>query len=115
MLPSFPANVSLVTTSHFDALNDLPDGFDGPDRFVHVIGQTVFVDDRVGDDAWDRYFVGVLDGAGWWGIDVPADADDPSYGASTDLRRSYDLVPEAEWLLAGRALQTVEWARTHRF
>ena len=108
-------NVSLLTTAHYDALNELPDGFEGSHRYVSVIGQQVFVDDRVEDESWDRHFVGVLDGEGWWAIDVPSDADDPSFGASVDLRRFWTGHNEAEWLLAGRAVQTVEWARTHRF
>lgn len=108
-------NVSLVTASHYEALNDLPPGFEGPHRYVNVVEQRVFVDDRIETDEWDLHFVGVLEGEAWWAVDVPDHADDPSYGASVDLRQLYTASTEGEWLLAGRALQTVEWARTHRF
>jgi NAD+ diphosphatase len=111
--------VSLNTASRYAALNDLPAGFDGGHRYVHVIGTgsttRVFVDDRVEDDAWSMHFVGVVDGEGWWAVDVPDDAPDPSYGAALDLRQYFGVATEAEWLAAGRAAQTAEWARTHRF
>ncbi|MEM1334401.1 MAG: NAD(+) diphosphatase [Actinomycetota bacterium] len=121
--PIAPATVSLVTTSRYEAINDLPAGFEGPHRYVNVIaavdnpwGQnTVFVDDRLEDESWDRYVVGLLDGAAWWAVDVPPESEDPSFGASVDLRQYHAMASEGEWLLAGRALQTVEWARTHRF
>jgi NAD+ diphosphatase len=45
---------------------------------------------------------------------VPRDAD-PSDGAAIDLRRFHGTAPEHHWLAAGRAVQVVEWARTHRF
>ena len=110
-----PALVSLNTADRYEALNAPLDGFDGPERFVHVIGSKVFVDDRAEDDAWQRQFVGVVDGAAWWAIDVPREAPDPSYGASLDLRAYFGAASEAEWLAAGRAVQVVEWARTNRF
>lgn len=106
--------VSLNTASLYDALNDVPDGFDGPHRYVYVIGTSVFVDDRLEDDSWPALFIGMLDGEGWWAVDVP-EGDDPSYGAAVDLFTHFAGVSEAEWLLAGRAVQTAEWLRTHRF
>jgi len=108
------AMVSMNTASLYDALNDVPDGFDGPSRYVHVIGSKVFVDDRNEDESWPSYFIGVLDGEGWWSVVVP-DGEDPSYGASTDLYGYFAVGSTAEWLLAGRAVQTAEWIRTHQF
>jgi NAD+ diphosphatase len=55
-----------------------------------------------------------VDGIAWWAVDVPA-GDDPSDGAALDLRAYYGRASEHEWLAAGRAVQIVEWARTHRF
>lgn len=106
--------VSLNTATHYAALNDVPDGFDGGHRYVNVVGSSVFVDDRVENDEWTALFVGTLDGDGWWAVDVP-DGEDPSYGAAVDLFNHFGAVREAEWLLAGRAVQTAEWLRTHRF
>ena len=41
--------------------------------------------------------------------------DDPSDGAAVDLYGYHGRAGEAAWLAAGRAVQLVEWARTHRF
>ena len=106
--------VSLNTASLYDALNDLPEGFSGTHRYVHVIGTSVFVDDRVENDQWTSLFIGHLRGEGWWAVDVPH-GEDPAYGAAADLYTHYGATSEAEWLLAGRAVQTAEWLRTHRF
>lgn len=83
-------------------------------RYIHVIGSAVFVDDRPADDAWDVHFLGMLGDEAVWGVDVPH-GDDPSYGAALDLYSYYGRSSETEWLVAGRAVQLVEWARTHRF
>jgi NAD+ diphosphatase len=99
----------------FQPRNSLPDEHVGEHRYLHVIGAMVFVDDRPADGDWAAHFVGIVDGEAWWAVDVPPDADDPSYGAAVDLRNFYGMVPEHHWLAAGRAVQIVEWARTHRF
>ncbi len=46
---------------------------------------------------------------------MPADAEDPSYGSSVDLFSYFGRAAQSEWMAAGRAVQIVEWARTHRF
>lgn len=86
----------------------------GEHRYVHVVGSAVFVDDRQADAGWSAHFVGIVDERAWWAVDVPAEAD-PSDGAAVDLRRYHGLAAEHEWLAAGRAVQLVEWARTHRY
>ena len=83
--------------------------------FIHVIGAQVFIDDRPAEDGWTRHVVGVVDDVVWWAVDVPHDAVDPSYGAAIDLFGYYGRASEAEWFAAGRAVQLVEWGRTHRF
>lgn len=98
----------------FVPLNRPPGDVPGEHRYVHVIGSSVFVDDRPADDAWTSHFIGLVDGHGWWAVDVPP-GDDPSYGAAVDLRRYHGAVTEHEWVAAGRAVQIVEWGRTHRF
>ena len=82
-------------------------------RYFHVIGSLVFVDDRAGGE-WPTHFLGMLGEEACWGIDVPAD-DDPSYGSAIDLYSYFGRATETEWMVAGRAVQLVEWARTHRF
>lgn len=98
----------------FLPLNRPPVEHDGGHRYLHVIGTAVFVDDRPADPAWSAHFVGLVDGDAWWAIDVP-DGDDPSYGAALDLIRYHAAAAEHEWLAAGRGVQLVEWARTHRY
>jgi NAD+ diphosphatase len=83
-------------------------------RYIHVIGSSVFVDDRPGDDGWAVHFLGMLGDQACWGVDVPH-GEDPSYGAATDLYSYYGRAGEVDWLIAGRAVQLVEWARTHRY
>ena len=87
---------------------------DGPHRFVHVVGTSVWLDEHPVDPSWPRHVVGIVGGAAWWAVDVPADAD-PSDGAALDLYGFHGRSTESEWLAAGRAVQIVEWARTHRF
>ncbi len=82
-------------------------------RYFHVIGSMVFVDDRVGGE-WPTHFLGMLGGEACWGVDVP-EQEDPSYGSATDLYSYFGSASEVEWLVAGRAVQLVDWARTHRF
>lgn len=87
-------------------------------RFIHVVGTSVFVDDRRADDGWHAHFLGTIDGAdgmvACWGVDVPH-GHDPSDGAAVDLYSYFGRASEIDWLVAGRAVQLVEWARTHRF
>ncbi len=97
----------------FRPLNNPPATI-GAHRYVHVVGSAVFVDDRIAEAHWSVHFIGEVDGEGWWAVDVPH-GEDPSYGASVDLRRYYGSAPEHHWVAAGRGVQLVEWARTHRF
>lgn len=83
-------------------------------RYFHVIGGSVWEHHEVADAAWSVHFLGVLDDSACWGVDVPI-GDDPADGAALDLFSYFGRASEVEWLVAGRAVQLVEWARTHRF
>lgn len=83
-------------------------------RYVHVIGTSVFVSDRVEIDGAGVHFLGVHGDDGVWAVDVPH-GEDPSYGAALDLYSYFGRSTEVEWAIAGRAVQIAEWARTHRF
>jgi NAD+ diphosphatase len=83
-------------------------------RYVHVVESRVWVHDDIVDSSWSRHFLGHLDGHAYWGVDVPRH-DDPSEGAALDLFSFFGRASEDEWLVAGRAVQIVDWARTHRF
>jgi NAD+ diphosphatase len=99
----------------YAALNIAPAEHAGGHRFIHVIGTTVFVDTELADESWQRHIVGVVAGDAWWAVDVPADAEDPSYGSALDLFSYFGRAGASEWMAAGRAVQIVEWARTHRY
>lgn len=100
-----PATFQIVPTP--------PPGLDRR-RFVHVIGTSVFTDDVLADESWPTHFVGVLEGCALYAVDVP-DGSDPCDGAHVDLRRFFTMVDETTWIATGRAVQLVEWARTHRY
>jgi NAD+ diphosphatase len=92
----------------------LPSDHSGSALYVHVIGSSVWLEPAVADPGWTAHLVGIVGGQAWWAIDVPDDHD-PSDGAALDLRSYFGRASEDEWLAAGRAVQIVEWARTHRF
>ncbi|MBI5087955.1 MAG: NAD(+) diphosphatase [Actinobacteria bacterium] len=83
-------------------------------RYIHVIGSSVFVSDRIEIDGAVQHFLGTIDDEGVWAVDVPQ-GEDPSYGAALDLYSYFGRTSETEWAVAGRAVQLAEWARTHRF
>lgn len=98
----------------FLPLHAPPAGFAGAHRYVHVVGSSVWVHDEPGRTEWATQFVGVVRGAAWWAVDVPH-GDDPSDGAALDLYGFHGRSSQVEWLAAGRAVQLVDWVRTHRF
>ena len=81
---------------------------------MHVIGSTVWIADEPADRSWGQHFVGMLDGVPVWAVDVPF-GQDPSDGAAIDLYSLHARSSGVTWAVAGRAVQLVEWARTHRF
>ena len=78
---------------------------------VHASGAVLLVDVEEHPPAPGGTFVGVLAGRHVWAID--AGDDDPS--SFRDLRLLWGSVDELTWTVAGRAVQLVEWSRTHRF
>jgi NAD+ diphosphatase len=59
--------------------------------------------------------IGLTGDAPVWTIGVAADAPAPSGHRFVPLRSLHALVPARDWTLAGRAVQIVEWSRTHRY
>jgi len=74
----------------------------------------VWVTDEPHDREWPAHFLGMLGEEACWGVDVPT-GHDPADGAALDLYSFFGRVGEDEWMVAGRAVQLVDWARTHRF
>ncbi len=63
-------------------------------------------------------FLGTLAGRHCWAVDADPDADAaPRHDGDefVDLRVLWGSVDEPTWLVAGRAVQLVEWRRTHQF
>jgi NAD+ diphosphatase len=67
----------------------------------------------VGDEP--PHYLGVWHGLPVWCRGVPDDTGEPEGHAFSDLYSLHARVDETAWLLAGRAVQIVEWGRTHRF
>lgn len=61
------------------------------------------------------HYLGTLDGRQLWaaGVDEGAEADEG--WRFSDLFSYHALAGDERWLAAGRAVQIVEWERTHRF
>ncbi len=91
----------------FEPLHLPPDGLDAP-PLVIVVGQGTVVIDAPEPVPQDGHFLGLLHGRPAWAIDDPSAPGD-------HLMMLWSAVDELTWTLAGRAVQLVEWARTHRF
>ena len=83
-------------------------------RYFHVIGASVFVSDDRSRPSRPAHFLGMLDDEAC-GRSTCRTAQDPSDGAALDLYSYFGRASETEWVVAGRAVQLAEWARTHRF
>lgn len=104
---------SLSRPSRFLPAGVVPDTIE-EHRYFHVVQSKVWEDAAPAHSEFDVHFLGILEGAACWGVDVP-DGRDPSDGGAVDLYSYFGRASEDEWLVAGRAVQIVEWARTHRF
>lgn len=62
-----------------------------------------------------QHYLGLLDGLPCFAVDLPEEAETPAGLTFQGLRRLYGLLDEALFWVAGRAIQVVEWDRTHRF
>jgi NAD+ diphosphatase len=88
-------------------------------RWFHVRGSEVRIAESPLPGIEGQQFLGMLGTVACWAADVVGDHGDGGDGdlgdGYQDLRRLYGQVPEVEWTIAGRAVQLVEFARTHRF
>ena len=117
--PSRPASMIDPRATYGDGMSAFIPSHTAPGaatlhRFFHVVGSSVWVTGERHDAGWPEHFLGMLDDEACWGVDVPVGTD-PADGAAIDLRSFFARAGEVEWLVAGRAVQLVEWARTHRF
>ena len=96
----------------FVPLTFAPAGHDGTHRWFCVHGAKVMVSDRREFEG-EVHFLGLLDGEACWAEDVPSHV--PDDGGFLDLFSLFSRTNEVEWAVAGRAVQIVDWARSHRF
>jgi NAD+ diphosphatase len=101
---------------------DLPDDWSGALTVAVHQGNVVLLEDHPDDVAEDapRLLLGTLDGAACWAVDLDGDGVpdvvlDDLRDVLVPLMGLHGRVDDARWTLAGRAVQLVEWDRTHRF
>ncbi len=99
--------------ANFLLLTHAPLGSSQQPRWYSVKNSRVLVGDEPECEG-ESHFLGMLDGAACYALDVP-DTDPIPADAFLDLFSLYGRLAEVEWAVAGRAVQIVEWARTHRF
>ena len=106
----------------FVPLLDLPDDWSGAVTVVVHQGNVIVLDDHPDDVASGapRQVLGTLDGAACWAVDLDGDGVpdlvlDEWRDAVVPLMGLHGRVDDIRWTLAGRAVQLVEWERTHRF
>ena len=98
----------------FIPLLDAPGHPDEISLVIAVRGNRVVLSDREPDAP--GIFLGTLSGRHCWAIDADERDDaDPSADGYVDLRMLWGSVDELTWTVAGRAVQLVEWQRTHQF
>lgn len=107
--------------ARFVPVLELPDDWSGAVTVVVKQGKVLLVDDHPDDVApgAPTLLLGTLDGAACWAVDLDGDgvadlALDLDDGL-LPLMGLYGRVDDIRWTLAGRAVQLVEWDRTHRF
>lgn len=100
--------------SDFVPLLEPPEGAEA--RWISVRGAEVALmhPAELGVTPVATHVVGAVGSTVLWAADLPADAPvDPAVFSS--LFALHERVSDGEWHLAGRAVQLVEWGRTHRF
>jgi NAD+ diphosphatase len=71
--------------------------------------------DWLGSAALRTLYMGALNGMQCWVAELPKDAEAPAGMSWEGLRTLFSVLDDAHFALAGRALQLVEWDRTHQF
>ncbi|HEY3074847.1 MAG TPA: NAD(+) diphosphatase [Burkholderiales bacterium] len=69
----------------------------------------------LGSAAQRTLYLGRLAGQQCWAAELPAEAATPAGMAWAGLRALFTVLDDAQFALAGRALQLVAWDRTHQF
>ena len=99
----------------FVPLLEAPGAPDEISLVVAVRGNRVVLLDREPSDPDERIFLGTLAGRHCWAVDADVDSEPGEDDRYVDLRMLWGSVDEPTWMLAGRAVQLVEWRRTHQY
>ncbi|MBK5224384.1 MAG: NAD(+) diphosphatase [Acidimicrobiia bacterium] len=110
-----------MARNRFLPVVDLPDDWSGALTVVVHDGKVVVLDEHPVEVAAGapRLLLGTLDGAACFAVDLDGDGV-PDLATSdlqdllVPLRGMYGRLDDARWTLAGRAVQLVEWDRSHR-
>jgi NAD+ diphosphatase len=103
-----------------------PDGAGGPALWFAVRGRELLVRIRGGIEPGAppeslglasrcAHYLGALGELHCWSVELASDAEPPEGMAFRDLRQLYGALDTSLHAVAARALQIVEWDRTHRF
>ena len=108
-----PAHRCGMLRGMFIPLIDAPGPPDETSLVIAVRGNRVTLLDAEPDThpATTQIFLGMLSGRHCWAIDADPDGELDEF---IDLRVLWGSVDEPTWVVAGRAVQLVEWRRTHR-
>ena len=69
----------------------------------------------LGSETLRTLYLGRLAGRDLWVAELPAEAQAPAGMSWEGLRTLFSVLDDAHFALAGRALQLVDWDRTHQF
>jgi NAD+ diphosphatase len=103
-----------------------PDGTGGPVLWFAVRGRELLVRVQGGVEAMPEpaalgleprgtHYLGALGALHCWSAELATDAEPPTGMAFRDLRQLYAVLDSSLHAVAARAVQIVEWDRTHRF
>lgn len=71
--------------------------------------------EALGLEAGRVHEIGTIEGVPARAVEIPEGTEPPAGLVFQGLRKLWSLLPEEFWTLAGRAVQIVEWDRSHRF
>jgi NAD+ diphosphatase len=103
-----------------------PESDAGPALWFAVRGRELLVRAQAGTDplpepvalgleARGTHYLGALGELHCWSVELAPDAQPPAGTVFRDLRQLYAILDTSLHAVAGRAVQIVEWDRTHRF
>ena len=111
-----------MSLARFQPAVELPETWEGAITVAVRNGAVVVLDDHPDDVASGvpRLLLGLLDGAACWAVDLDADGVPDAVAEDlgdvlVPLMGLHGRVDDVRWAMAGRAVQLVEWERTHRY